>query len=865
MKIRQHARTSAAKHGNLFLFLLVLLGAASEAPAEEGRTIEVVEVTASSTDMSAGGDIGADEYYDAAQIEAFGASTLEELLEELAPDVASVRGRLSGKPVVLVNGRRIASFTGIRRYPPEAVKSIEVFPEEVALRHGYRANQKVINIQLRPRFRATTLRGSAQIAEGNEGAAGKASADYLRLKLDNRLSFDLEAATQNDILESDRSVPARLQGRPFSLEGNLRSPGGGEIDAVLSALAGETVTTATLPEHTGHAPLTLASLLPTANSPLRSDTQDYRSLAPQRQKLSSGVSYSFPINERLLATVSGSFEQSDQTSFLDLPRYSLLIPADDPFSPFGRTVELNRFSQFSGPLKREQDSDVYTLSADVAATYKGWTWSWITNLKRTERTTTTDRGVTVDTLPAGNNPFGDISGFLQLQTDRQDSEIHNYETLFLVDGSIGELPQGPISVALSGAFTRNEQRHKTSNLFASNSPNNSPDGSRRLERRVSQLRANISAPLLHGKRSGKLSANLNGEFSHYSDFDQITAFGAVLNWRLKNRLSFLLSYSREEGAPDVAKLGDPLLLTPNQSVYDFANNTSVSATRVSGGNPALKPDTQEIWRAGIRVQPFKKHDLSFRVDWVDRTTNEPIDGFPTPSEEIEAVFPERFIRGGAGNLQGFDTRPINLHLERTKEVSSGFRYKRAGTKNFRRGKHATRATNTAAAGKPRRADKGNLTFALDHTWTLENELVIAPGLGAIDYVGRNTNGRGRGGAEHELNARFSYYRNGTGFRITAKWQDSVSTLPNADGISDLQQADLYTVNLTAFHLFRPASALVKRFRMLSGTRVRLNVDNVFNDKKDVRDRNGIAPAGRSGDELDPFGRTIKLEVRKMFR
>ncbi|MFK7977795.1 MAG: hypothetical protein AB8C02_16815 [Halioglobus sp.] len=854
----QHLKTSVAKLENALLILLVFLGAAgNKASAQQERPIETVKVTASSADVSAGGDIDADAYYDETDIEAFGASTLEELLEELAPDVASVRGRFSGKPIVLVNGRRIASFTGIRRYPPEAVKRLEIFPEEVALRYGYRADQKVVNIQLQPHFRAKTLRGSTQVSEGNEGAATKVSADYVRFQLDKRLSFDLQAENQNEILESDRSVPARLQGRPFSIEGNLRSPGGGEIDAALSELAGETVTAATLPSALNHAPLTLASLLPSANNPIRSNIQGARSLQPKREILSSGINYSFPIGEELLATVSGSYEQTEQTSYLGLPRYTQLIAGEKPSSPFQNTVELNRYNPFNGPLKREQIGDVYTLSGDVAATYSGWTWSWITNLTVTERTTRTDRSTTVGELPEGTNPFGNLTQFLQLQRDRQDSDIRNYETRILIDGTLGQLPHGQIATSLSGALTRNEQRNKTSSVFSNTTGDSATAVSRRLERNVSQMRASINAPLLDGQNTGKLSANMNGELSRYSDFGQITTFGFGLNWKLNNALAFILSYTKEAGAPEVAELSDPLLLTPNQSVYDFASDSSVRATRIGGGNPALKPDKREIWRVGVRLRPIKKHDLSFNVDWVESKTDAPIDSFPAPSEEIEAVFPERFIRDNSGNLLTFDTRPINLHLESTQEMRTGFRYKRA-IKSSKASRAEKKSTSARIASKRRNAGKGRLAFALDHTWTIENELTIAPGLAAIDYVGRSTNGRGRGGAEHEITARLSYYRNRMGIRINANWQSAISTLPNAAGTSALRQADLYTVDVSAFKKFRPKSGL-------KGMRVRLKIENLFNEKADIRDRSGVVPAGRSGDELDPFGRTVKLELRKMFR
>ena len=80
-----------------------------------------------------------------ADIAAYGADSLTDLVAQLSPQTGSGRGRGGGQPVILVNGQRIASFRELRNYPPEAIQKVEVFPEEVALQYGYSADQRVIN------------------------------------------------------------------------------------------------------------------------------------------------------------------------------------------------------------------------------------------------------------------------------------------------------------------------------------------------------------------------------------------------------------------------------------------------------------------------------------------------------------------------------------------------------------------------------------------------------------------------------------------------------------------------------------------------------------------------------------------------
>ncbi|MFW8696181.1 hypothetical protein, partial [Mesorhizobium japonicum] len=80
--------------------------------------------------------------YDAAQIQAFGATNIGELVSLLEAQTRSARG---GAPVFLVNGRRISGFREIRGLPPEAIERFDVLPEETALSYGYSADQRVVN------------------------------------------------------------------------------------------------------------------------------------------------------------------------------------------------------------------------------------------------------------------------------------------------------------------------------------------------------------------------------------------------------------------------------------------------------------------------------------------------------------------------------------------------------------------------------------------------------------------------------------------------------------------------------------------------------------------------------------------------
>ena len=91
---------------------------------------------------------------DEEEIASYGVDSLQDLVAALAPQIGTGRGRGDGGPVFLVNGMRVSNFREIRSLPPEAVRRVEILPEEVALKFGYRPDSRVVNFILKDHFRA---------------------------------------------------------------------------------------------------------------------------------------------------------------------------------------------------------------------------------------------------------------------------------------------------------------------------------------------------------------------------------------------------------------------------------------------------------------------------------------------------------------------------------------------------------------------------------------------------------------------------------------------------------------------------------------------------------------------------------------
>ncbi len=143
-------------------------------PAERGQILVIATRIKGQVDAAQAPVLTLNE----AEIASYGASSLTDLLAALAPQTGSGRGRGGGQPVILLNGQRIANFREMRNFTPEAIKRVEVLPEEVALRYGFPPDQRVINFILKDNYasRAVELRLSPAVGGGQFAAGGRSLA-----------------------------------------------------------------------------------------------------------------------------------------------------------------------------------------------------------------------------------------------------------------------------------------------------------------------------------------------------------------------------------------------------------------------------------------------------------------------------------------------------------------------------------------------------------------------------------------------------------------------------------------------------------------------------------------------------------------
>ena len=895
-------------------------GAAQEA-SDEG---EEIIVTGQPQRGAVMGEIEPEQQLSPADVRALGVTSINDLITELSPQT-------NGTPVVLLNGKRISSFAEIRDLPTEAVARVDILPEQVALSYGYAPTQKVVNIVLRQRFRAET--GEMELGTTTEGGRenGEWEAGILRIRGDNRFTLNLEYSRAARLLESERDITTTPANRPYALAGNIGSTTlGAEIDPALSALAGQTVTVAAVPAIAAGGAPTLGDFVAGANAAAVTDLTRYRTLSPATENFSVNATLARALGG-VSATLNGRLELSENDSLQGLSTAALGLDAGGPFSPFGQDVTLYRYLAQAGALGQQ----IRGTTGHVGLTLNGqigrkWQWSFTGNGDLSITRTRTDRGVATDAiqaaLDAGDpnvNPYGDFaSGLLSTRlTDTARAKSQAVSADLLVSGALLRLPAGDVmtSIRLGGS----------ANGFESRSIRSGVERPTDYSRQIGSGQISIDLPLTSRSRGvlggvGDIGVNLNLAAQQLSDFGTLSTLGYGLRWQPVKAVQILASANQDRAAPTGAQITDPLISTPNVSVFDYATGQSVFVTQLSGGNASLRESVRDQFRLSATVKPFEKPNLTLTATYLNSRTSNPIAAFPTPTPDIEDAFPQRFLRDADGNLVQVDARPINFLRSRSEQLRWGFDLSIPLKSHIQKLMEAWRASggkpedrppelqalfgnrqprpggqdgapppgeggdrprgegNNAGPGGQGRpgggfggpggfgggrgqgGGGGRLSFSLYHTWHLEESILIAPGVPELDLLNGDATGSSGGQPRHEVKARIGYMNNGIGARLGIDWESGTHVDGALGGASRLEFGSLATANLRLFANLGQMPQLTKDMPFLRGARVSIGIDNIFNQRREVRDATGATPLRYQQDYLDPLGRTVSISFRKLF-
>lgn len=868
-------------------------------------------------------------------IAAYGAGSIAELLQSLGPQVSSGRGRGGGggTPIVMVNGVRISSFRELGSYPPESIDKVEVFSEEVAQRYGFSPDQRVVNIVLKPNFSSREI----ELEYGQPFKGGyslqEVEATYLRINGANRLNLNLEINNSSPLTEAERDVI--------------------QTDGLAPALASDP------------------------------DPAGFRTLVADSAGLEATANWSAKLDEAgTMLSVNAAYERSDSLRLQGLDSVVLIDPSG---------TSLLRTYNEGDPLKVDRREQSYSSGATLNGGLGDWQLTG--TLDGTFSTTRSlidrqaDSTALVLAAAAGTLALdAALSAPTQAGFDEALSDTYTANGLLTAQGNPFLLPGGEVSMTFDAGYKWNRiESEDTRN----------PGVLTQLTRGRLNSGVNIGIPITSrdedfGAFLGDISLNLNAGLDHLSDFGTLYDWSAGVNWGLTESLTLSVNYINRDEAPSLTQLGNPEIATFNVPVFDLANNETVLATLINGGNPLLLKQNQSDWKFGLVWQLPMPGNATFSVDYIRNHSNNVAGDLPTVTPAIEAAFPGRVVREG-GRLVSVDNRPVNFAAQDIERLQFGLNMSgqigeaaQGSPGGSVGGPRAANAIGMGAGGPPGGGQFNPQAFAqmraqfceaepdallallndalaaaaageappngpdgqplnippqmlerlkgpdgtidperfaairericnapapgaagqatappaapggfrpgragggfrglgrglpgaggsagrwfinLQYTLELENTVLIAPGIPALDLLDGDAL-TGGGQPRHSLSARAGVFYKGFGLISFANYTGSSrldgSGLP---GSTDLFYGDYATINLRAFVDLGQQASLVEDVRLLNKTRIAIGIDNLFDARQRVVDSAGTVPLRFQPFLIDPVGRSFEIELRKLF-
>jgi outer membrane cobalamin receptor len=825
---------------------------AVDAPEGETRGREIV-VTGQRLRGAVDGDVPPEIQLDARDIRATGAGSVSELLDAISPQTRSGRGRGGGgdRPVVLLNGRRISGFNEIRDLPPEAIERVDVLPEEVSLRYGYRADQRVLNIVLRPRFSATT----AEIEGGLATAGGRGSYEtdlnYLRIDEGGRFSLDFEYSHADPLFESERGIiqtaaaPAGVDLGDFrtllpetdqlQLGGTLNRNLFGDVSATLNTRLDLTDSVARLGFAGEERPLTR-----------RSDSRNGQvgvalngNIQPWRWSLTGNYSNLLSSSRTDTAVTDSVRAQNRTRSVNSAGNAELLLSGPVTRLPAGET---------SATLRAGFDTrDLSSRSL------RGGT-EQLRDLSR-------DRGTLQASLdvPIASRRRSFLSdlGNLSLNLNAEIEQLSDFGTLTTLGGGLNWSPIDELNLGLTwtdenGApsmqqlgdpllptpnvrvfdFTRQETVDVT--RIEGGNPNLVADN-----RRVLTLRA-TARPF----EDEDLTFLFN--YNDSSIRNLITGFPTATP---EIEAAFQDRFLRD---------GSGRLLQIDARPVNFARadrremRWGINFSEPIGPQRPAPGARGRGGRQGGARPETAGQPAAARPEQGQASQGQSQQGRPAQGQPLEGQAPQGEAQQGRP-AAGQSARP------------GGFGGLGRGLGGGGGGRGFGGGGPFGGGGGGR---GGRLQLGLFHTLHLENEILIRDGVPVLDLLDGSATGSRGGQPRHEVELQAGIFRNGLGARLTGNWQSGtfVRGTPEAPGSarSDVFFSDFGTVNLRLFADLGAQRSLVRSVPFFRRTRVSLAVDNLFDSRLEVRDSAGATPFGYQGDFLDPVGRSVRFTLRKLF-
>jgi len=737
---------------------------------------------------------------DEEDIASYGVSSIQELVAALVPQTGTGRGRGDGTPVFLLNGMRVSNFREIRGLPPEAIRRVEILPEEVALKYGFRPDQRVVNFILKDHFQGFNDEGQLNVAARGGYTDLRDEATGVRIDQGARVNVTGTYDRQTPETEAARGI---IQSTPVAA--------GAPDPAKFRTLQAGT-STATL-NATVARPLGLGAGL-TINGLIERDSSDALNgikatepllglLASSRTTTGSiGLGLNRPLGTWLLsATLDGSHVYSSSST--DLP-FALQPQISDTTTDTATTLVT-----VTGMPAR-------LAAGDVGLTLKtGYVWSSFAGSGTNEaidarlRRGDLQAGFSLDVpIASRKNHVLEAIGDLSLNLNVEAHTLSDFG--HLIDLGSGLTWKPTSRLALSGSYIGTQVAPSFSNLAA---PAVATPGVSVYDFVRGET---VLATVISGGNSGLLREN-------------------------QHDLKFAGNWTLPFGG------GNDTL------VVEYFRNHSDNATSTF---PLLTRAVQTAYADRI------KYDAEGQIDWIDetpvtlamtrssriRTTLNLAGNFgkPDPAMAQRRGFGMRGPGGPGGPPPG-----------------GGFGHgPGGGGGGFGGGGRGPGGPQPG--GPPPSDGRGRWNLSLAYSYEFYNTAQLAPGGPVLDQLrGDALTGTGVARQTVNLDAGGFYRGFGLRFNGSYASPTHVSS-SGQPGDLPLDFGSLATLNVRLFVDLGRMPSVVKKFAFLKGSRLSLGVNNLFDGQQKVTNSAGVTPLRYQAGYLDPTGRLLKLELRKQF-
>ncbi len=788
-----------------------------------GDEEEAIVITGQKPPGSVLGDIPPENTLDARDVRATGATSITELLDALAPQIGSARGRGGEQPVLLLNGQRISSFREMRDIPTEAILRVEILPEEVALKYGYRADQRVVNIVLRQRFRSTTATLAAAAATGGGYLTGTGDLTRLMIEKNGRTQFNLHAQGNGMLTEAERDII--LSGDPppgateedvlaaRSLLGTKRQVRGG---ATVNRTIFGNVSASFNGEVEHDEGRSLIGLNETLIEPLDRKTTTNSAHA--------GVTLNGTIKSQWKWNVTGNADWARDTTGTD---------RDNASFPRDRARE----TRTSGDITATVNGTLFKLPAGNAGTTLRIgastehldgesTQAGVETPSSLGRTTGT-ASINVDLPISRRNRAFSALGNLTLNANAEVDQLSDFGTLTTIGAGANWSPVDRLNFITS--WTREEGSPSIQQL---GDPLLTTENTRVFDFTTGQ--------------TVLVTATTGGNRDLLGDRRNVFKLGA--NWQPFEKVDLRLraDYVHQRIQNPVSSIS----VTPQlEAAFPDRFVCDTPSGLCDGTGQLISVDLRPI-----NFDSSRRDTLRVGFDF-----SKPLKSRrPSQStiDQMRAQF-RSALGGGAGRTRGTGQSgngppPPPTDGQAGPPPDGGGS---GGGRGFGGGRGG------GGGGFFGGGNRGRLTFSLTDTITFVDKTQIAPGL-ELDYLHGDAIGSGGGTPRHRFEAQAGYFNNGIGVRLAANLRSAtnVDTL-NGD---NLHFSPLATFDLRLFANPGDIPEVAVKHPWLRGTQVRFEVSNILNSRPKVRSALGDPLLNYQPDLVDPLGRTIGITIRKLF-